>query len=78
MIKKMKTQLFYGLVDIRYEETDFPVTGLGEALVKIKSALTCSSDLKTYKRGHPTMIVKCKQIWKNVMEYYLLTIKSSL
>ncbi|MCJ7665499.1 MAG: alcohol dehydrogenase catalytic domain-containing protein, partial [Actinobacteria bacterium] len=55
--KKMKAQLFYGPGDVRFEDTDIPQTGPGEALVKIKSALTCGSDLKTYKRGHPTMIV---------------------
>ncbi len=55
--KKMKAQLFYGPGDVRFEETDIPRIGAGEALVRIKSALTCGSDLKTYKRGHPTMIV---------------------
>jgi L-iditol 2-dehydrogenase len=53
---KMKAQVFYGPGDVRYEEIDIPSIGPGEALVKIKSALTCGSDLKTYKRGHPTMI----------------------
>jgi len=56
--KKMKAQLFYGPGDVRFEETDIPSVGPGEAIVKIKSALTCGSDLKTYKRGHPTMIVR--------------------
>jgi L-iditol 2-dehydrogenase len=55
---KMKAQLFYGPLDVRYEEIDIPTIGPGEALVRIKSALTCGSDLKTYKRGHPTMIEK--------------------
>ncbi len=55
--KKMKAQLFYGPGDVRFEETDIPGVGRGEALVKIRSALTCGSDLKTYRRGHPTMIV---------------------
>ncbi len=54
---KMKAQLFYGPGDVRFEETDIPGIGPGEALVKIRSALTCGSDLKTYRRGHPTMIV---------------------
>ena len=53
---KMKAQLFYGPQDVRLEFIDIPKIGRGEALVKIKSALTCGSDLKTYKRGHPTMI----------------------
>ena len=57
-MNKMKAQLFYGPGDVRFEETDIPAIGPGEALVKIKSALTCGSDLKTYKRGHPTMIAE--------------------
>lgn len=55
---KMKAQLFYGPGDVRYEEVDIPKINQGEALVRIKSALTCGSDLKTYKWGHPTMIEK--------------------
>jgi L-iditol 2-dehydrogenase len=53
---KMKAQLFYGPKDVRFEEIEIPHPGPGEALVRIKSALTCGSDLKTYRRGHPTMI----------------------
>lgn len=52
----MKAQLFYGIKDVRYEDINIPEISKGEALVKIRSALTCGSDLKTYKRGHPTMI----------------------
>ena len=55
---KMKAQLFYGPGDVRYEDIDIPEIGNDEALVRIKSALTCGSDLKTYRRGHPTMIKK--------------------
>jgi len=55
---KMKAQIFYGPGDVRYEDIDIPEIGNDEALVKIKSALTCGSDLKTYKRGHPAMIKK--------------------
>jgi L-iditol 2-dehydrogenase len=55
---KMKAQLFYGPGDVRLEEVEIPRIGPGEALAKIKSALTCGSDLKTYRRGHPTMIEK--------------------
>jgi len=56
MERKMKAQLFYGPRDVRYQETEIPQIDDGEALVRIKSALTCGSDLKTYRRGHPTMI----------------------
>ena len=30
----------------------------GEILVKVKSALTCGTDVKTYRRGHPVLIKK--------------------
>jgi len=53
---KMKAQLFYGPEDVRYENINIPEIGDDEVLVRIKSALTCGSDLKTYRRGHPTMI----------------------
>ena len=32
----MKAQLFYGPKDVRFEETQIPQIGPGEALVKIK------------------------------------------
>ncbi|MBA7671004.1 Sorbitol dehydrogenase [subsurface metagenome] len=53
---KMKAQLFYGPEDVRYENINIPEIEDDEVLVRIKSALTCGSDLKTYRRGHPTMI----------------------
>lgn len=52
----MKAQVFYRSKDVRYEEIDVPAIGPRDALVRVRSALTCGSDLKTYMRGHPTMI----------------------
>jgi len=52
----MKAVLFYAPGDIRYEETARPKAGPGEVLVEIKAALTCGTDLKTYKRGHPVLL----------------------
>ena len=53
---KMKAQVFHGPEDVRLEYIDIPEIKYDEALVRIKSALTCGSDLKTYRRGHPVMI----------------------
>ena len=53
---KMKAVMFYAPGDIRYEETPVPELKSGEVLVKIKAALTCGTDLKTYRRGHPLLI----------------------
>lgn len=52
----MKAVLFYGPQDIRYEETKIRPLKKGEILVKIGAALTCGTDVKTYRRGHPVLI----------------------
>ena len=52
----MKAIEFYSPQNIKYE--DMPVKPLadGEVLVKVMSALTCGTDVKTYRRGHPVLI----------------------
>jgi len=52
----MKAVLFYGPQDIRYENTMIKPLSKGEILVKVKSALTCGTDVKTFRRGHPVLI----------------------
>ncbi len=56
MSRKMKAAMYYDIGDVRYEETDVPVIGPGELLIKVGMALTCGTDIKTYKRGHPILI----------------------
>ena len=53
---KMKSIQFYGPQDIRYEEVKVKEPSSHEVLVKVKAALTCGTDLKTYRRGHPVLI----------------------
>ena len=52
----MKAVLFYAPGDIRFDDIPRPHPGPGEILIEIKAALTCGTDLKTYKRGHPLII----------------------
>lgn len=40
---------------IEWRESDAPKPGPGEMLVRIRAALTCGTDLKTYRRGHPKL-----------------------
>ncbi|MGY5859585.1 MAG: zinc-binding dehydrogenase [Candidatus Thorarchaeota archaeon] len=56
MTRKMKAAMYYGIGDVRYEEVDIPKIGPGELLIKVGTALTCGTDVKTYKRGHPLLI----------------------
>ncbi|MHA2020646.1 MAG: zinc-binding dehydrogenase [Candidatus Thorarchaeota archaeon] len=56
MARRMNAAMFYGPGDVRYEETDIPEIGPGELLVKVGTALTCGTDVKTFKRGHPILL----------------------
>lgn len=58
MGRRMKAAMFYDIGDVRYEETDVPQIGRGELLIRIGKALTCGTDVKTYKRGHPLLLRK--------------------
>ena len=57
-VKEMDAVMFYAPKDIRFEKVPVPEPKEGEILVKIKAALTCGTDLKTYRRGHPLLIKK--------------------
>lgn len=48
----MKVAMFYGPENVRLEERDIPEIKEGEILVRIRAALTCGTDIKTYRRGH--------------------------
>lgn len=52
----MKAVLFYGPQNIKYEDTMIKPLSKGEILVKVKAALTCGTDVKTFRRGHPVLI----------------------
>jgi L-iditol 2-dehydrogenase len=54
----MKAAMYYGVGDVRFEKTDIPEIGSGELLIKVGTALTCGTDVKAYKRGHPLLIRK--------------------
>lgn len=54
----MKAVRFYAPGDIRYEEVSITPPKKGEVVVKIKAALTCGTDVKTFRRGHPVLIKK--------------------
>jgi L-iditol 2-dehydrogenase len=54
----MKAAVLYGKEDVRLEEVPLPELGPGELLVRVKTALTCGTDVKVFRRGyHARMIV---------------------
>jgi L-iditol 2-dehydrogenase len=52
----MKAQVFHGPGDLRFEDIPVPTPARGEVVLKIEAALTCGTDVKTLRRGHPVMI----------------------
>ena len=55
---QMNAALFYAPQDVRFERVPIPEPAPGEVLVKVRAALTCGTDIKTYQRGHPAIIKK--------------------
>lgn len=56
MTTQMKATRFYGPTDLRMETVQIPELKAGEMLVKVKTALTCGTDFKAYRQGHPVML----------------------
>ena len=54
----MKSIQYYGPQNIKYEEVPVESPKEGEVVVKVMSALTCGTDVKTFRRGHPVFIKK--------------------
>ena len=52
----MKAQVFHGPGDLRFEEMPVPEPGPGEIVMRVEAALTCGTDVKVLRRGHPVMI----------------------
>jgi L-iditol 2-dehydrogenase len=48
--------VFHGPGDLRREDLPVPVPARGELVMRIEAALTCGTDVKTLRRGHPVMI----------------------
>lgn len=55
---KMKSLQFYAPLEVKFEEVEIKDPKEGEVQVKIMAALTCGTDVKTYRRGHPVLIKK--------------------
>src|SRR5262252_3604022 len=52
----MRAMVFHGPGDLRAEQWPVPEPRHGEVVLKIEAALTCGTDVKTLRRGHPVMI----------------------
>lgn len=54
----MRQVVYYGPRDIKLEERPLPSPAEGEVVVKLGAALTCGTDFKAYRQGHPVLLGK--------------------
>jgi L-iditol 2-dehydrogenase len=59
----MRAMVFHGPGDLRDERVPVPEPGPGEVVLRIEAALTCGTDVKTLRRGHPVMIPRVPTVF---------------
>ncbi len=58
MNQQMMAAVLYGKEHLQIESVSIPELGAGDVLVRVKTALTCGTDVKVFRRGyHARMIV---------------------
>jgi L-iditol 2-dehydrogenase len=58
MERNMQAAVLYGKEDVRLESVPVPPVGSGELLIRVRTALTCGTDVKVFRRGyHAKMII---------------------
>jgi L-iditol 2-dehydrogenase len=59
----MRAMVFHGPGDLRDEQVPVEPPAAGEVLLRIEAALTCGTDVKTLRRGHPVMIPRVPTVF---------------
>jgi L-iditol 2-dehydrogenase len=56
-VETMQAAVLYGKEDVRLEAVPVPVLGFGEMLVRVRTALTCGTDVKVFRRGYHAKMI---------------------
>ena len=59
----MRAQVFHGPGDLRLEDLPVPEPEPGGLVMRVEAALTCGTDVKTLRRGHPVMIPRVPTVF---------------
>ena len=54
----MQAAVLYGKEDVRLECVPVPSIGAGELLVRVRTALTCGTDVKVFRRGYHAKMIR--------------------
>jgi L-iditol 2-dehydrogenase len=55
--ENMQAAVLYGKEDVRLESVPVPSIGPGEILVRVRTALTCGTDVKVFRRGYHARMI---------------------
>ncbi len=59
----MNAAMLYGIKDLRVEDVEVPEVEAGEVLVKVKTATTCGTDLKIFRRGYVKKVIRLPTVF---------------
>jgi len=59
----MRAMVFHGPGDLRDEQVPVAAPAAGEVVLRVEAALTCGTDVKTLRRGHPVMIPRVPTVF---------------
>ncbi len=54
----MQAAVLYGKEDVRLESVPVPAIAAGELLVRVRTALTCGTDVKVFRRGYHAKMIQ--------------------
>jgi L-iditol 2-dehydrogenase len=57
-VENMQAAILYGKEDVRLESVPIPDIGPGELLVRVRTALTCGTDVKVFRRGYHAKMIR--------------------
>src|SRR6201992_3277034 len=57
-VDTMQAAVLYGKEDVRLESVPVPEVARGELLVRVRTALTCGTDLKVFRRGYHAKMIQ--------------------
>jgi L-iditol 2-dehydrogenase len=57
-VENMQAAILYGKEDVRLESVPIPAIGPGELLVRVRTALTCGTDVKVFRRGYHAKMIR--------------------
>ena len=74
----MQAAILYGKEDVRLESVPVPPIGAGELLVRVRTALTCGTDVKVFRRGYHAKMITPPALFGHEMAGDVVAVSSDV